>query len=292
LNDFNQFFNPEFWQKIFELNESPLRIVIAILDILIVSYFLYHAIRFVQGTKLVTLVRGVIIFIFIRIIAGLIGLTTVEWLLNQVITYGVIAGVIIFQPEIRRALEGLGRTTTLFTPTKKGSIDGHIAAYEKSFAYMSERKIGALIAIEQAQNLNEFVSTGIPLDADISSELIINIFIPNTPLHDGAVIVQGNKIAVTSAYLPLTEKSGISKQFGTRHRAAIGLSEVSDALILVVSEETGGISIAHNGEFFADISKDKFHDILTALLTPKVQKVTKPSKWHKRKKAEEEKNGK
>lgn len=265
MTDFNQFFNLEFWQKIFELNESPLRIAIAVLDIAIVSFFLYQAIRFVQGTKLMTLVRGVIIFIFIRIIAGLIGLTTVEWLLNQVITYGVIAGVIIFQPEIRRALESLGRTTTLFTPTKKGSLDGHISAYEKSFAYMSERKIGALIAIEQGQNLNEFVSTGIRLDADITSELLINIFIPNTPLHDGAVIVQGNKIAVTSAYLPLTEKSGISKQFGTRHRAAIGLSEVSDALILVVSEETGGISVAHNGEFFADISKEKFHDILVAI---------------------------
>ena len=124
MTDFNQFFNLEFWQKIFELNESPLRIAIAILDIAIISFFLYQAIRFVQGTKLMTLVRGVIIFIFIRIIAGLIGLTTVEWLLNQVITYGVIAGVIIFQPEIRRALESLGRTTTLFTPTRKSSPDG------------------------------------------------------------------------------------------------------------------------------------------------------------------------
>ena len=239
-----------------------------------------------------TLVRGVIIFIFIRIIAGLIGLTTVEWLLNQVITYGVIAGVIIFQPEIRRALESLGRTTTLFTPTRKSSPDGHISAYAKSFAYMSERKIGALIAIEQGQNLNEFVSTGIRLDADITSELLINIFIPNTPLHDGAVIVQGNKIAVTSAYLPLTEKSGISKQFGTRHRAAIGLSEVSDALILVVSEETGGISIAHNGEFFADISKEKFHDILVAILVPKVEKNEKGTGKNRKNKAGGKKNGK
>ena len=278
MSDFNQFFNPSFWQKIFELNESPLRIAIAILDIAIVSFFLYQAIRFVQGTKLVTLVRGVIIFIFIKIVAGLIGLTTVEWLLNQVITYGAIAGVIIFQPEIRRALESLGRTTTIFVPTKKGSKDGHIAAYEKSFAYMSERKIGALIAIEQAQNLNEFVSTGIRLDADISSELIINIFIPNTPLHDGAVIVQGDKIAVTSAYLPLTEKSGISKQFGTRHRAAIGLSEVSDALIIVVSEETGGISVAHNSEFFADISKERFHELLVNILTPAADKESKNGK--------------
>lgn len=266
MSDFNQFFDPSFWQKIFELNESPYRIIVAVLDIAIVSFFLYMAIRYVQGTKLMTLVRGVIIFLVIKVIAGLIGLTTVEWLLNQVITYGTIAVVIIFQPEIRRALESLGRTTAIFTPTKKGAIDGHIAAYEKSFSYMSERKTGALIAIEQSQTLAEYVSTGIHLDADITSELLINIFIPNTPLHDGAVIVQGDKIAVTSAYLPLTEKSGISKQFGTRHRAAIGLSEVSDALIIVVSEETGGISVAHNGEFFADISKERFHEILVAIL--------------------------
>lgn len=296
MNDFNQFFNPQFWQKIFELNESPMRIFVALLDIAIVSFFLYQAIRFVQGTKLMTLVRGVIIFLFIKIIAGLIGLTTVEWLLNQVITYGVIAGVIIFQPEIRRALESLGRTTTIFTPTKS-STDGYVSAYEKSFAYMSERKIGALIAIEQSQNLNEFVSTGIRLDADITSELLINIFIPNTPLHDGAVIVQGDKIAVTSAYLPLTERGGISKEFGTRHRAAIGLSEVSDALILVVSEETGGISVAHNGEFFSDISKERFHDILVSLLTPKVEKTFKffPRSDKNSKassKESEEKNGK
>ena len=278
MTDFNQFFDPSFWQKIFALNASPWRIAIAVLDIAIVSFFLYRAIRFVQGTKLMTLVRGVIIFIIMRIVAGLIGLTTVEWLLNQVITYGVIAGVIIFQPEIRRALESLGRTTNIFTGGKKDEKSSHIAAYEKSFAYMSERKIGALIAIEQSQNLAEFVSTGIKLDADISSELIINIFIPNTPLHDGAVIVQGDKIAVTSAYLPLTEKSGISKQFGTRHRAAIGLSEVSDALIIVVSEETGGISVAHNGEFLADISKERFHEILTSILNPAPTREVKDEK--------------
>ena len=127
---------------------------------------------------------------------------------------------------------------------------------------MSERKIGALIVIEQSQTLEEFVTTGIKLDADITSELLINIFIPNTPLHDGAVIIQGDKIAATSAYLPLTEDGKISKEFGTRHRAAIGISEVSDAITLIVSEETGGISITENGNFYSDMSKSKFHDFL------------------------------
>ncbi|WP_270744898.1 diadenylate cyclase CdaA [Lactococcus petauri] len=268
MSDFSQIFNLDFWQKILELNQSPWRVFISIIDIAIVSFFLYLAMRFVQGTKLVSLVRGVIIFVLIRIVAGLIGLTTLEWLLNQVITYGAIAGVIIFQPEIRRALEGLGRTTNRLSGGRNRSINSYIEAYEKSFSYMSERKIGALIAIERTQTLSEYASTGIRLDADISSELIINIFIPNTPLHDGAVIIQDDKIAVTSAYLPLTEKTGISKEFGTRHRAAIGLSESSDALVLVVSEETGGISIAYNGELYADISKEVFHEKLIAILGP------------------------
>ena len=203
MSDFSQIFNLDFWQKILELNQSPLRVIISIIDIAIVSFFLYLAMRFVQGTKLVSLVRGVIIFVLIRIVAGLIGLTTLEWLLNQVITYGAIAGVIIFQPEIRRALEGLGRTPNRLSAGRAKSINSYIDAYEKSFSYMSERKIGALIAIERTQTLSEYASTGIRLDADISSELIINIFIPNTPLHDGAVIIQDDKIAVTSAYLPL-----------------------------------------------------------------------------------------
>ncbi|MDR0199056.1 MAG: diadenylate cyclase CdaA [Streptococcaceae bacterium] len=264
----SQLFNNDFWQRIGAANSSPWHIFVSVLDIVIVAFIIYRAIRFVSGTRLMILVRGVILFIVVDLIAGFIGLKALQWLLNQVLTYGVIALIIIFQPEIRTALERMGRSTTLFSPKSvKTSVDKQIEAYEKSFAYMSRRKIGALIAIERTQTLEEYAATGIRLDADITSELIINIFIPNTPLHDGAVIVQQNKIAVTSAYLPLTEKTGISKQFGTRHRAAIGLSEVSDALVLVVSEETGGISVAYNKEFFADISPERFHELLVQHLT-------------------------
>ena len=133
---------------------------------------------------------------------------------------------------------------------------------------MSPRKIGALVAIQGSRTLQEYIATGIPLDADVSGELLINIFIPNTPLHDGAVIVRDNKIAVSCAYLPLTEKAGISKEFGTRHRAAIGLSEVSDALTFIVSEETGGISITHNGVFKHDLSLKEFEAELYKVLAP------------------------
>ena len=265
MNDFNQIFNLQSWQEIIQLNLTPWRLFIAIVDISLINFLIYSALRSVQGTKLMTLVRGVLLFIMLKIISGWLGLGTFEWLLNQVITYGVIAAVIVFQPEIRRGLESLGRTTNIFSfslSDDKKRQSSHIKAYEKSFDYMSERKIGALIVIEQSQTLEEYISTGIKLDADITSELLINIFIPNTPLHDGAVIIQGDKIAVTSAYLPLTENSKISKEFGTRHRAAIGISEVSDAITLIVSEETGGLSITKNGEFYSDLSKSEFHDFL------------------------------
>jgi diadenylate cyclase len=277
MNDFNQIFNLQSWQEIIQLNLTPWRLFIAIVDISLITFLIYSALRSVQGTKLMTLVRGVLLFIMLKIISGWLGLGTFEWLLNQVITYGVIAAVIVFQPEIRRGLESLGRTTNIFSFNlldDKKKQSSNIKAYEKSFDYMSERKIGALIVIEQSQTLEEYISTGIKLDADITAELLINIFIPNTPLHDGAVIIQGDKIAVTSAYLPLTENGKISKEFGTRHRAAIGISEVSDAITLIVSEETGGLSITKNGEFYSDLSKSEFHDFLIKNL----EDTTKPKK--------------
>ncbi|MFR4175987.1 MAG: diadenylate cyclase CdaA [Lactococcus raffinolactis] len=277
MNDFNQIFNLQSWQEIIQLNLTPWRLFIAIVDISLITFLIYSALRSVQGTKLMTLVRGVLLFIMLKIISGWLGLGTFEWLLNQVITYGVIAAVIVFQPEIRRGLESLGRTTNIFSFSlldDKKKQSSNIKAYEKSFDYMSERKIGALIVIEQSQTLEEYISTGIKLDADITAELLINIFIPNTPLHDGAVIIQGDKIAVTSAYLPLTENGKISKEFGTRHRAAIGISEASDAITLIVSEETGGLSITKNGEFYSDLSKSEFHDFLIKNL----EDTTKPKK--------------
>ena len=265
MNDFNQIFNIQSWREIIQLNMTPWRLFIAIVDICLITFLIYKALRSVQGTKMMTLVRGVILFIMLKFVSGWLGLGTFEWLLNQFITYGVISGVIIFQPEIRRGLETLGRTTKSLNfgiAERNVKRTSYIKAYEKACNYMSERKIGALIVIEQSQTLEEFVSTGIKLDADITAELLINIFIPNTPLHDGAVIIQGDKIAATSAYLPLTEDGKISKEFGTRHRAAIGISEVSDAITLIVSEETGGISITENGNFYSDMSKSEFHDFM------------------------------
>ena len=214
-----------------------------------------------------TLVQGVVLFILVKLISDFIGFTTISYLMNQVINYGAIAAVVIFAPELRSALETFGRTPQHFLQNKEVSSDEKLVqAYVKAVKYMSPRKIGALVSIEQTQTLQEQIATGIPLDAVVTGELLINIFIPNTPLHDGAVISRDNRVATACSYLPLTESTKISKEFGTRHRAAIGLSEQTDALTFVVSEETGAISIAYKGNFIHDLSIQEFEEELSLVL--------------------------
>ena len=263
--NFQQLSNLQYWSSLFS---SPWSILINVIDILIVAYILYQFTKSIAGTKIMILVRGVLVFILAQIAANTLGLTTISWLINLLITYGVIAAVVIFSPEIRTGLERLGRATDFFSSTPMSSEEQMIQAFVKAVEYMSPRKIGALVSVQRVRTLQEYISTGIPLDAKISAELLINIFIPNTPLHDGAVIIKGDRIAVTSAYLPLTEDTGISKEFGTRHRAAIGLSEVSDALTFVVSEETGDISITYNGVFKHDLTMEEFEEELRRILIP------------------------
>ena len=266
--NFQQLSKLQYWTSLFS---SPWSIAINLFDILIVAYILYRFTKAIAGTKIMILVRGVVIFVLAQVVANILGLTTISWLINQIITYGVIAAVVIFSPEIRTGLERLGRATDFFSTAQISAEEQMIRAFVKSVEYMSPRKIGALVAIQRVRTLQEYIATGIPLDANISAELLINIFIPNTPLHDGAVIIRENRIAVTSAYLPLTESTGISKEFGTRHRAAIGLSEVSDALTFIVSEETGGISITYNGVFKHDLTIEEFEAELRAILLPAVE---------------------
>ncbi|HFI0402498.1 TPA: diadenylate cyclase CdaA [Streptococcus suis] len=268
----NQLLDAGYWSS---LIASPWTAILHLIDISIVVYLIYNFSKAVAGTKIMTLIRGVFLFIIAQLLASFFGLQTIAWLINQVITYGVIAAVVIFAPELRAMLEKLGRTTQIFSANTLSKEEKLIEACLGAVAYMSPRKIGALVAIEQAQTLQEYRSTGISLDADISRELLINIFIPNTPLHDGAVIIKEDKVAVSCAYLPLSESAGISKEFGTRHRAAIGLSEVSDAFVFIVSEETGSISIAHNGNFKHDLSlKDFEAELKTVFGTENKEKST------------------
>ncbi len=259
----SELFNSDYWLSFFSENLSTWDIIANLLDIVVVWFLIYKLFQLVRGTKAVQLIKGVAVFIGIRILAEYTGLHTLSWLMNQIITYGVIAGVVIFQPEVRRGLEHLGRSS-FFKPTKKEDHEDEkmILAFDKAIQYMSRRKIGALITIQRNTGLDEYIETGIPLDADITGELLINIFIPNTPLHDGAVIVKNGKLAVASAYLPLSDSMLIPKEFGTRHRAAVGISEVSDAVTIIVSEETGGVSLTFNTDFLHDLNQEEYLAIM------------------------------
>ena len=267
--NFSDFFNFDYWREVFSFNIFSISFLINVLDVLVVWYVVYKLIQLVRGTKAIQLFKGVGLFIVLRFLAGLIGLRTLSWLMDQVITYGVIAAIVIFQPEIRRGLEHLGRSS-LFKTSKSERHEDEVMvqSLDKAIQYMAKRKIGALITIERTTGLEEYVETGIALDADITGELLINIFIPNTPLHDGAVIIRDGKIAVSSAYLPLSESLLIPKEFGTRHRAAVGVSEVSDALTIVVSEETGDVSITMNNQLLSGLSREQYLDIFNRELVP------------------------
>ncbi|NQE01419.1 diadenylate cyclase CdaA [Enterococcus gallinarum] len=267
--NFSDFFNFDYWREVFSFNIFSISFLINVLDVLVVWYVVYKLIQLVRGTKAIQLFKGVGLFIVLRFLAGLIGLRTLSWLMDQVITYGGIAAIVIFQPEIRRGLEHLGRSSLFKTSkSEKHEDEVMVKSLDKAIQYMAKRKIGALITIERTTGLEEYVETGIALDADITGELLINIFIPNTPLHDGAVIIRDGKIAVSSAYLPLSESLLIPKEFGTRHRAAVGVSEVSDALTIVVSEETGDVSITMNNQLLSGLSREQYLDILNRELVP------------------------
>lgn len=247
---------------------------INLIDILVIWFLIYELMVLVRGTRAVQLFKGIIIIIVVKLISWYIGLTTVSWVMDQIINWGVIAMVVIFQPEIRRGLEHLGRGT-MFTRTKTENEEEEalITQLDQAIQYMSKRRIGALIAIEMDTGLEEYIETGIPLDAEVTGALLINTFIPNTPLHDGAVIIKGGRIAVAAAYLPLSDSKLIPKELGTRHRAAVGISEVTDALTIVISEETGGISITKDNELIRDMTQENYLKFLRAHLYKKESTV-------------------
>jgi len=268
-----------FWEKIISL--SPVAAFINIVDVLLVWFVIYQLFKIIKGTKAVQLLKGILVLIIVRLLTGVFHFDTLTWLLDQVLPWGFLAIIIIFQPELRRALEQLGRGR-LFARTMMQEEEEHdrlMEALTKSVNYMAKRRIGALISIEQETGLSEYVETGTPLDSVITSELLINIFIPNAPLHDGAVIFQRNRIAAAGCYLPLSENPFISKELGTRHRAALGLSEETDAITLIVSEETGAISIAIDGDLHRDLSIEEFEARLRRVWLGKVPEQETPSRW-------------
>ncbi|MCF6161289.1 diadenylate cyclase CdaA [Furfurilactobacillus milii] len=240
-----------------------------LLDILVIWFVIYELIMLLRGTRAVTLFRGILVIIIIKIASWYLGLETVSWVMDQIINWGVIALVIIFQPEIRQGLERLGRGSFIQRGrTAHDDEEKLIDALDRAIQYMSKRRIGALISIQMETGLEEYIETGIDLDADVTGELLINIFIPNTPLHDGAVIIKDNRIASATAYLPLSDSNLIPKELGTRHRAAVGISEVTDALTIVVSEETGEVMFTRNNEMMRNLTQEDYLNYLRKQLIP------------------------
>ncbi|MED3622956.1 diadenylate cyclase CdaA [Neobacillus thermocopriae] len=255
----------------------------SVVDILVVWYVIYKLINLIRGTKAVQLLKGILVILIVRVASDFFGLTTLSWMMQQVITYGFLAIIIIFQPELRRALEQLGRgkffsrSTSVVDNEQEKTVEAIIKATD----YMAKRRIGALISIERETGMSDYIETGIALNSHISSELLINIFIPNTPLHDGAVIIQKNNVAAAACYLPLSESPFISKELGTRHRAALGISEVTDSITVVVSEETGNISLTKNGELHRDIKVEGLRELLTdELLNHNKPKQASSARWN------------
>lgn len=232
------------------------RSAINVIDIVIVAFVLYQLIKIVRGTRAIELLKGIAVILLIKVFSSFFQLQTTEYIVDFVIQWSALAVIIIFQPELRRGLEHLGRGSLFGRRKKSNPSEVMVDSISQAIQYMGKRRIGALISIEMDSGLDEYIHTGIPIRADISSELLINIFIPNTPLHDGAVIIKDYKVATAASYLPLSESPAIPKKLGTRHRAAIGLSEVSDAITIVVSEETGEVSIARSGNLITEMTTE------------------------------------
>lgn len=234
-----------------------------IFEIAIIAILFYYIFLWFRKSRAWSLLKGILVIVFFMVFASLFHFTTLLWIINKTLSAGIIAIVIIFQPELRRALEQLGKKNVLFKFFKIGSntederfSDKSIEEITRATFEMAKVKTGALIVITRDHDLSQYVETGISIDAQITSQLLINIFEKNTPLHDGAVVIEGDRIVAATCYLPLSDSVFISKDLGTRHRAGLGITEVTDSIVIIVSEENGSVSIAKDGKLirYADAS--------------------------------------
>ncbi len=275
MNDNPMIEMKEFWVQTFNhYTQNPWSIITLIIDIFIVSFLTVQIVKILKGSRAMQLVKGIIFLLVITWLSSIFNLKILNYILTTVMTYGVILLIILFQPELRRALEQLGSSNKL---TRYFGLEKDIISKTKEDIYkigiavmeLSKTKTGALIVIERDIKLKEIISTGVTINAEISPQLLVNIFTPNTPLHDGAVIISENKVAAAACMLPLASDGNIARELGTRHRAAIGMSKESDAIIVVVSEETGKISIAKEGTLIADLKEEALKKILISNIITK-----------------------
>lgn len=261
------------------LINSPYELIMFIIDITLVVFIAIKFFQFVKGTRALQLLKGIVLLIIVTMLSSLLNLRILNFILTSFMTYGVILLIVMFQPELRRALEQLGSNKI----NKFFGIEQDIATKVKENIYkiviaateLSNTKTGALIVLERDIKLKDIIDTGVLIGAEISPQLLVNIFQPNTPLHDGAVIISESKIMAAACMLPLASDKNISKKLGTRHRSAIGISKESDSIVIVVSEETGKISVARNGTLIADVKEEALKQILIKNMVPKVEEKKK-----------------
>ena len=279
------FYNENIVKGFQNLSENPFTLFTTILDLVIVIFLLYCFVKMVKGSRAWQLIKGIAFLIIATWLSGLLNLKILNSILTGIMNWGVIAIIVIFQPELRRGLEQLGTNkltkffgiqSDLATKTKEDVYKVVIAATE-----LSKTKTGALIVFERDINIQDIISTGVPMNSEVSPQLLVNLFVPKTPLHDGAVIISNNKIAAAACVLPLADDADIAKELGTRHRAAIGVSKESDAIVVVVSEETGKISVAKDGTLIADVREDVLKKILISNVVTKRFTTEKKERKHR-----------
>ena len=271
---FKNFYENNILSQIQLWQEYPIKLITVILDLIIVIFLAYELIKIVKDSRAWQLAKGIIFLIVATALSKILNFTILNYILSAVMDWGVILIFIVFQPEIRRTLEQLGgknRFTRFFgfdkdiiTRTKEDIYKIVIAVYE-----LAKNKTGALIVIERDIEIKDIVATGIPLNAEVSPQLLVNIFVPNTPLHDGAVVISNNKSVAAACMLPLASDQDIAKELGTRHRAGIGISKESDSIAVIVSEETGKVSVAKDGTLIADVREDALKKILISNIVTK-----------------------
>ncbi|MBR3429321.1 MAG: diadenylate cyclase CdaA [Clostridia bacterium] len=246
------------------------------IDILIVAVIIYELLLLTRHTRGSALLKGLFLLLAIVLMSNLFGLVSLNWLLTAILQNGAVVLVILFQPELRKALERMGRSRVFLKGNKKPDHDGKnliISEIIQTIMDLSRRRVGALIVFEQQTGLQDVVETGTKLNAEISAPLLENIFEPNTPLHDGAVVIRDAEIMAAACILPLAEASGVSRELGTRHRAAVGISENTDAIVLVVSEETGIVSLARDGELTRPLTVKALEEVLNEIYSEHSSRV-------------------
>lgn len=269
----SNFYKENILTYIQQYQQYPIKVVTLIIDIAIVLFLAYHLLKIAKDSRAWQLVKGIAFLIIGTWLSKILNLNILNYLLSAIMNWGVILIIIIFQPEIRRALEQLG--TNKFT--KFFGMDKDIATRTKEDIYkvviatteLAKNRTGALIVLERDIRIKDIISTGVEINGEVSPQVLVNIFMPNTPLHDGAVVISENKIAAAACMLPLASNQDIAKELGTRHRAAIGISKESDAIAIVVSEETGKVSVAKDGTLIADVREDVLKKILISNIVTK-----------------------